>query len=319
MEQSFYKSPSLKPEQLGKLIKKDNRRSIVHFILMYSLFIGAGIVIVLTWGQRWWLALPALLLFSASVSALFACQHECIHQTAFRNRPLNYWAALLTGAAYGYAPTLFKDFHFAHHRYTHQPGLDPEISIGRWAVPSVIEKLPSYLAWLTGLPFMLFRTFMLVAGALGMPAFIRRPIFPFLESEHRGKLFLESWLILGIHGSIIYTALFVNPAFWGLLWGQILGSALLASYTAAEHNGLPHEGTILEKTRSLNSSSLLRWWMWNMPYHAEHHAYPAVPYHALPELHLLLKEELVHQDTNHAQFHRQVVHDTTIGALSHSK
>jgi hypothetical protein len=24
---------------------------------------------------------------------------------------------------------------------------------------------------------------------------------------------------------------------------------------------------------------------WNMPYHAEHHAYPAVPFHALPRLH----------------------------------
>lgn len=319
MEQSFYRSARLSPEQLGQLLPKNNATSLQHFILMYSIFIGAGVAVVLTWNQSWWLALPALLLFAGSIPALFACEHECIHQTAFKNRTLNYWAALLTGAGYGYAPTLFKDFHFAHHQYTHQPGWDPEISIGRKPIPSVIEKLPSYLAWLTGLPFIIFRTFMLISGAIGMPKFLRQAVFPFVKPEHRGQLMAESWFILGIHGAIVYLAVAVNPAFWGLIWGQLLGSAILASYTATEHNGLPHEGTILEKTRSIKSSSFLRWWMWNMPYHAEHHAYPAVPHYALPTLHQLLEEELVHKDTSYATFHKQVLQDTTIGKLSQSK
>jgi fatty acid desaturase len=318
MEQSFYRSPNIRPEQFGALLKKDNRRSSVHFLLMYGIFITAGVVLVLSWNQTWWIALPALFVFATSVSALFACGHESIHQTAFRSRRLNYWTAFLSGAGYGYAPTMFRAFHFAHHRYTHQPGLDPEISVGRWPVPSVIQQLPSYLAWLSGIPFMLFRFLMLVCGALGMPAFIRRLLFPFVEPEQRLAIFLESWVILAIHGSIVYVALFVNPAFWGLLWGQVLGSALLASYTAAEHNGLPHEGSILEKTRSLRSSKGVRWWMWNMPYHAEHHAYPSVPYHALPELHHLLQEELIHKDSSHAEFHQQVLRDVTIGKLKAS-
>jgi fatty acid desaturase len=29
-----------------------------------------------------------------------------------------------------------------------------------------------------------------------------------------------------------------------------------------------------------------------MPYHAEHHVYPAVPFHKLPALHGLMKDEL---------------------------
>jgi fatty acid desaturase len=29
----------------------------------------------------------------------------------------------------------------------------------------------------------------------------------------------------------------------------------------------------------------VRLFAWNMPYHPEHHAYPAVPFHALPRLH----------------------------------
>jgi fatty acid desaturase len=33
---------------------------------------------------------------------------------------------------------------------------------------------------------------------------------------------------------------------------------------------------------------LVRYLAWNMPFHAEHHSFPAVPFHALPRLHLRL-------------------------------
>ena len=35
---------------------------------------------------------------------------------------------------------------------------------------------------------------------------------------------------------------------------------------------------------------------WNMPYHAEHHAYPAVPFHALRRLNALLATHIVHTE-----------------------
>ena len=31
---------------------------------------------------------------------------------------------------------------------------------------------------------------------------------------------------------------------------------------------------------------------WNMPYHAEHHAYPAIPFHALPRLHARVRGKI---------------------------
>jgi fatty acid desaturase len=30
--------------------------------------------------------------------------------------------------------------------------------------------------------------------------------------------------------------------------------------------------------------------MWNMPFHAEHHLYVSIPFHALPHVHEQLKE-----------------------------
>jgi fatty acid desaturase len=37
-----------------------------------------------------------------------------------------------------------------------------------------------------------------------------------------------------------------------------------------------------------------------MPWHAEHHAYPAVPFHALGALHEKLASQLVHADAGFA-------------------
>ncbi|HLQ85309.1 MAG TPA: fatty acid desaturase, partial [Salinisphaeraceae bacterium] len=38
-------------------------------------------------------------------------------------------------------------------------------------------------------------------------------------------------------------------------------------------------------TRTTLTSLPVRLLMWNMSFHAEHHLYPAVPFHALAELH----------------------------------
>jgi fatty acid desaturase len=36
----------------------------------------------------------------------------------------------------------------------------------------------------------------------------------------------------------------------------------------------------------------VRLFTWNMPFHAAHHAYPAVPFHALPRLYALVRARL---------------------------
>jgi fatty acid desaturase len=53
----------------------------------------------------------------------------------------------------------------------------------------------------------------------------------------------------------------------------------------AEHTGCAVTRDCLENTRTTLTLTLVRLFAWNMPYHAEHHAYPAVPFHALPRLH----------------------------------
>jgi len=64
----------------------------------------------------------------------------------------------------------------------------------------------------------------------------------------------------------------------------------LRPYLPAEHRVRIHP-RLLENTRTALTLPLVRLFAWNMPYHAEHHAYPAVPFHALPRLHAEVRGE----------------------------
>jgi len=47
--------------------------------------------------------------------------------------------------------------------------------------------------------------------------------------------------------------------------------------------------------------------MWNMPYHAEHHLYPSIPFHQLPALHIKVRENLKHIAPSYAAANRAVI------------
>jgi fatty acid desaturase len=49
---------------------------------------------------------------------------------------------------------------------------------------------------------------------------------------------------------------------------------------------------MFENTRTTFTTRAVRWLAWNMPYHVEHHVWPAVPFHRLPEVHRLMRDEL---------------------------
>ena len=45
-------------------------------------------------------------------------------------------------------------------------------------------------------------------------------------------------------------------------------------------------------SRTVMMSRINRFIYWNMNFHVEHHMFPMVPYHALPQLHALIKHDL---------------------------
>ena len=253
MNETFYRSNHLPREQLHSLIKRSDQPALRRFTAMFGLVAVAHVWVVLAWGGAWWNIAFSQLLFAVTVCSTFACLHETAHGTAFKSKTWNQTAAFLSGMLHIYPSSLFRELHFTHHRYTHVPGKDPEISLGNRPAPSVIANLPMYLSWLTGLPLLLFKVGMLVNGALAMPEFVRSNLYPFVRPAMRGKIALESCVVLLFHLSIVMLALLVDARFWAIMVGQLAGHCLLAAYLVAEHNGLPHEGDILDKTRSMEN------------------------------------------------------------------
>ncbi len=64
---------------------------------------------------------------------------------------------------------------------------------------------------------------------------------------------------------------------------------------------------MFENTRTTLTTVAVRRLAWNMPYHTEHHAFPAVPFHALPQAHQLLRERIAVQAPGYLAVHGEML------------
>ena len=73
---------------------------------------------------------------------------------------------------------------------------------------------------------------------------------------------------------------------------SLYGAWLMVMYGMTQHAGLAEN--VLDhrlNCRTVNMNLLNRFLYWNMNYHIEHHMFPLVPYHQLPKLHALMKND----------------------------
>lgn len=308
MDDEFFKSANFSREQLHSLMPRSSGLGLARLILQWTLILLAAVIMVWQFGHNGWLWSAALVVVSFGICPLFALSHETIHRSAFQERWLNDVISFLSSASIFYVPEWFRHFHFAHHRYTHDPTLDPELApiLGRTA-PVFTASLPMYLSFLSGMALFLFKAFMMLLMATPMPRSAMEKLLPYVKPakisliQWQSRLCILVFVGLGVAGTLWW------PGIWSLLIAQLIGHGILAVYVAAEHGGLPHEGSMLERTRTIQTNAFVRFLMWNMPYHAEHHAYPAVPWHALPELHKLIEKDLIHTVPGYTDLHLRII------------
>lgn len=309
MDESFYQSSKLNSAELRPLItSRSDSHALRRFGMQYTLMLSSASLVALAPSLLLplWLMLVAMFVFAFMTMSLFAIVHETGHNTAFASRKLNRLVIWLAGTPIYYAPTGFREFHFAHHRYTHDPERDPEISIGGKPMPELGSGLLPYLGFVSGQPLMQYKILMLLAAAIGTDKVWSR-FLTFVSPRSRQALTQEARLVLAIHALWIISGVFWLPGLLWLLLAQALGHCFLSFYLITEHTGLAHNGSILARTRTTLTTPVMRWLMWNMPYHGEHHAYPAVPWHALPALHQLLQPELRYVQPGYARFQQRAL------------
>ena len=245
----------------------------------------------------WWL-LPAWIFYGTVLMFLFSPLHECIHRTAFRNRTANDLVATVIGFLIMLPANYFRSFHFAHHRYTNDPKRDPELLTPKPA------SLPQYLWAMCGLGaywWVQLRT--IVRHSLGSISgnFIA-------ESNHR-TIILEARLHLVLYLAIVVASVLFETTIFLFYWliPVILGTVSLRLFLHAEHAGCELSDNMLRNTRTTLTNPAIKLLSWNMPYHCEHHVFPAVPFHKLPALHQHLKDHLAVVSNGYYRFHREFV------------
>ncbi len=254
-----------------------NRRSNTRGFLQLGSHIGAiavcSVALHQTWGT-WW-AIPFFLVQGILINFLFACQHECNHATAFRARGINTWVARVCGFMLFYPCDYEKWLHFTHHRYTQDDAKDPELTLR-----PEFTSAAQYLRVLSGLPFFYNRWRSLVHQASGIADDW------YLTGKQRAVVVRAArWHLFG-YGVVAFSAVFFNSAWPLIYWvGPIMCTKWVYWLQGLqEHLVLTHAPDTLHNTRTSKTNFLMRWLNWNMTYHTVHHAFPAVPFHALPKL-----------------------------------
>ena len=86
-----------------------------------------------------------------------------------------------------------------------------------------------------------------------------------------------------------------------------IGQPLLRAILIVEHTGCSQDTNGLTNTRTTLDEWPVRLLMWNMPFHAEHHLYPSIPFYQLPHAHQHLAKKLTHLAPSYVAANQSVV------------
>ncbi|YAG16775.1 Fatty acid desaturase [Nostoc sp. DSM 114161] len=253
------------------------------------------------WGMNfgnWLLAIPALTIYGFSVASMFAPLHECAHRTAFANNRLNEIVAWCAGLLSFYNSTFFLYYHNRHHRYTRVPDKDPELNEPK---PS---DLGQYFLIISGLPWWLGKISGHFRAALG-----QLDDYPFLTQTARSEIIRSTRWQLAVYAGAIAISIAADQPWFFLYWllPLLVGQPILRFILLAEHTGCTLDANLLTNTRTTLTLFPVRFLMWNMPFHAEHHLYPSIPFHALPTAHQQLSSHFTHIEPGYIKVNRDIV------------
>ncbi len=242
--------------------------------------------------------LPLLAVQGYFVAFLFMAVHETAHKTAFRSRALNLIVGHLSAFVIALPYEYYCLFHWDHHRHTQDPDRDPELIVG--LKPRSDTQLA--IAY-TGLGQVAGRVRLMLRHAL-----TGKVTVPWVPEPKRDTIVKEARLYLAGYALLLIMSLALATATLLFVWiiPLLVGQLILRPYLYSEHTGCERTRSAFENTRTTYTGIFMKWFAWNMPYHVEHHAYPSIPFHALPKLHRLVADRIVFRGDSY----RAVIRET---------
>jgi fatty acid desaturase len=197
--------------------------------------------------------------------------------------------------------TYMRWSHTRHHTETIMVGIDPEIQVMR---PANLARVLLDFLWIPD-AIQMFRV--MILHALGRPTKEAREFVP--QSEWR-KMFWWSRRYLLIYAGMIVWSIGIK-SWLPLLYfplARLYGGWLHQIFSLTQHAGLAENVRDHRlNTRTVNMNPVFRFLYFNMNYHIEHHLFPMVPFHALPELHERVQGDMPHTYSGLIEAFKEIV------------
>jgi fatty acid desaturase len=272
-------------KDMKALMQRSDAPAIRDTVILYGcmiVFAGVGIALWPSlWSAPFWLAY-GVLYGSASDSRW----HECGHGTAFKTPWMNNAVYQIASFMIMRNAATWRWSHARHHTDTVIVGRDPEIAVMR--PPERAKVILNFFGAIDVIRF--FPN--LIRNAISGPTVEERSFVP--QSEW-GKVQRVAIIHTAIYASTLALAVWMQSVLPFMVIGlpRIYGAWHHVMTGLLQHGGLADNVT----DHRLNSRTVLmnpvsRFIYWNMNYHVEHHMFPMVPYHRLPDLHARIRHDL---------------------------
>ena len=280
-EADWYQSP-LPRATMRKFLERRDGPAIRDTLLLLAILGATGYATVALWGS-WWVVIPYLIYAVFYGTSSDSRWHECSHGTAFKTDWMNNVVYEVASFMVMRESVIWRWSHTRHHSDTIIVGRDPEIQIPRPPdLKGLALALINYGGYMTYYPN-------LIRHACGQMSDAERTYVPDAEF---GKIFRNARICVAIYALVIVSAVILQtwiPIFLFML-PQFFGTWLMIVHNTTQHAGLAEN--VLDhrlNCRTVYMNPISRFIYWNMNYHVEHHMFPLVPYHRLPELHKAVK------------------------------
>jgi fatty acid desaturase len=277
--------PRLLPADLAPLYQRSDLRSAAYVVAVCLALVG--VIILAAAFPNWVVLLAAVVVIGALQHHLSIIHHEAVHCLLFRSRTVNEAVGSLVAFATGFSMA-YRTHHLYHHRHLGSEG-DPDLDAYA-GYPTTPAKLLLDVLWH-------------LCGGAAVQQFLlqlrrARALTPAAGGTSMGQM-----LGIAVTQVLLFTifAAAGRPLLYFVLW---LIPLLAVAKTLAHFRGVV-EHTVA--TRGDGGSNRFRTILcgpierflfapMNFNYHAEHHFYPAIPYHRLPQAHRILSQDPRYHD-----------------------
>lgn len=283
-----------------ELFPKKPGRFVAKFTFAMALIVCCWVVIAL--GLSWVVTAVAVVLVGLMYAHLVELQHECLHEHAFRSRPLN--------RVFGFLCGFFMLSSYSHYKYEH---LRHHASLGK---PENHEFFNYRFRYLDSMPGFLRAAYHLgryvdVAGDMARSV-VGRPI-PRVTRERDARRIRAEYRVFLVYvlAAVAVTVLTASPLV-ALAW---LVPVLVMSEPAhfliemPEHFGLNTQTNpdVLANTRTIEAGRFSRWFTNCNNLHTAHHYHQGIPMVNVPKLNELVKSRYEAVETSYPSFYWKVI------------